>query len=135
MRITPAIELEHRCSRLQSAMREAGLDAIIIVQSADLYYFTGTIQAGALYLPSAGQPLYLVRRDHLRARMESGLKEVIAVTSPADIPKFLPSMVITHLNLSAWNLMFCQWQYLNDIKKSFRLHRCSMFQSLSEKQG
>jgi len=87
MRITPAIELEHRCSRLQQAMRDEELDAVIIVQSADLYYFTGTIQSGALYVPSCGQPLYMVRRDHMRARMESGLKEVIPFTSMADVPK------------------------------------------------
>lgn len=89
MRLTPAIELEHRCSRLQKAMNHEGLDAVIIVQSADLYYFTGTIQTGALYVPSAGQPLYLVRRDHLRARMESGLREVLAFNSMAEIPEIL----------------------------------------------
>lgn len=89
MRLTPAIELEHRCSRLQTAMCDEGLDAVIIVQSADLYYFTGTIQTGALYVPAAGQPLYMVRRDHLRARMESGLKEVLPFTSMADIPEIL----------------------------------------------
>ena len=77
MRITPAVELEHRCSRLQRAMSEASLDAVMIMQSADLYYFTGTIQAGCLYVPAAGQPVYLVRRDFMRARMESGLKEVV----------------------------------------------------------
>jgi Xaa-Pro dipeptidase len=70
-------------------MRDEGLDATIIVQSADLYYFTGTIQSGALYVPSAGQPLYMVRRDHMRARMESGLKEVIPFASLSGIPKIL----------------------------------------------
>jgi len=89
MRITPAIELEHRCSRLQVAMQDAGLDAVIIVQSADLYYFTGTIQTGALYVPASGQPLYMVRRDHLRARMESGLKEVVPFASMSNIPRIL----------------------------------------------
>ena len=87
MRLTPAIELEHRCSRLQKAMVAEELDAVIIVQSADLYYFTGTIQSGVLYVPSFGQPLYMVRRDQMRARMESGLKEVIPVTSMTDVPK------------------------------------------------
>jgi len=89
MRITPAIELEHRCNRLQKAMQAEALAAVIIVQSADLYYFTGTIQTGALYIPASGQPLYMVRRDHLRARMESGLKEVMAFASMSEIPKIL----------------------------------------------
>lgn len=89
MRITPAAELEHRCSRLQSRMAEAGLDAVILVQNADLFYFTGSIQNGCLYVPLDGQPLYLVRRDFGRARMESGLKEVMPFTSPRDIPRIL----------------------------------------------
>jgi len=89
MRITPAIELEHRCSRLQQALQAEALEAVILVQSADLYYFTGTVQTGALYIPGNGQPLYMVRRDHLRARMESGLKEVMPFTSMSEIPKIL----------------------------------------------
>lgn len=89
MRITPAIELEHRCSRMQQLMAAEGLEALILIQSADLFYFTGTIQTGALYLPVAGQPLYLVRRDARRARMESGLKEVIPFSSMSEIAGIL----------------------------------------------
>ncbi|MGB4600346.1 MAG: Xaa-Pro peptidase family protein [Trichlorobacter sp.] len=86
MRLTPAIELEHRCKRLQELMSQNGLDAVIITQNADLFYFTGTVQSGCLYLPRQGQPVYLVRRDVARARMESGLREVLAFGSPKDIP-------------------------------------------------
>lgn len=89
MRLTPAVELEHRCSRLQAAVAEEGLDAVILAQNADLFYFTGTIQNGALYVPSSGQPLYMVRRDFMRARMESGLREVVPFTSPSAIPGIL----------------------------------------------
>jgi len=85
MRLTPATELEYRCSRAQQAMASEGLDALILLQNADLYYFTGTIQSGALYIPAVGQPLYLVRRDYRRARMESGLKEVLPFSSAAEI--------------------------------------------------
>ena len=89
MRLTPATELEYRCKKLQELMIENGLDAVIMAQNADLYYFTGTIQSGCLYVPAAGQPLYLVRRDLNRARMESGLKELVFFGSPKDIPEIL----------------------------------------------
>ncbi len=89
MRITPATELEHRCSRMQLAMATEGLDAVLVVQNADLFYFTGTVQAGCLYIPVHGQPLYLVRRDAGRARMESGLKEVIPCSSHKELPRIL----------------------------------------------
>jgi Xaa-Pro dipeptidase len=86
MRITPTSELEYRCRKLQQYMEGMGLDAVIIVQNADLFYFTGTIQSGNLYLPAKGEPLYMVRKDYMRARMESGLKEVVPFSSMKDIP-------------------------------------------------
>lgn len=89
MRLTPAVELEYRCKKLQEQMALDGLDAVIIVQNADLFYFTGTVQSGNLYVPAQGQPLYLVRKDAGRARMESGLKEVIPFGTMKDIPGIL----------------------------------------------
>jgi len=89
MRLTPAIELEYRCKKLQEYMISASLDAVIIVQNADLFYFTGTVQSGNLYVPASGQPLFMVRKDAGRARMESGLKEVIPFASMKDIPSIL----------------------------------------------
>lgn len=89
MRITPANELEDRYRKLQSYMVEEGLEAVIILQNADLFYFTGTIQSGNLYVPREGEPLYMVRKDFHRARGESGLKEVMPFSSMKDIPMLL----------------------------------------------
>ena len=89
MRITPATELINRTKNLQKEMAIHSLDAILMVQNADLFYFTGSIQQGAFYIPVEGEPLYLVRKDHGRARMESGHKEVLPFRSPKDIPGIL----------------------------------------------
>jgi Xaa-Pro dipeptidase len=89
MRLTPATELEHRCKKLQEQMVLDSLDAVIIVQNADMFYFTGTVQSGNLYVPASGQPLFMVRKDAGRARMESGLKEVVPFSSMKDIPVIL----------------------------------------------
>lgn len=89
MRLTPATELEYRCNRLQELMAVQGLDAVIIVQNADLFYFTGTTQSGCLYVPGHGQPIYMARKEFSRARMESGLKEVVPFGSMKDIPGIL----------------------------------------------
>lgn len=86
MRTTPASELETRYKKLQTLMVTSGLDAVLMMQNADLFYFTGSIQQGVLYVPASGEPLYLVRKDFGRARMECGLKEVIPFNSPKDIP-------------------------------------------------
>ena len=89
MRLTPATELEYRCKKLQEYMILDSLDAVIIVQNADLFYFTGTVQSGNLYVPASGQPLFMVRKEAGRARMESGLKEVVHFNSVRDIPAVL----------------------------------------------
>ena len=91
MRITPASELQVRTGKLQQLMQQDGLDAILLIQNADLFYFTGTVQQGMLYVPASGEPLYMVRKDFGRARMESGLKEIIPFRSPKDIGGVLDS--------------------------------------------
>ncbi len=89
MKITPKSELDSRCSRLQKLMSGEGLDAVIILQNADLFYFTGTIQSGNLYVPATGDPIYMVRRDFQRARRESSLAEIVPFASMRDLPGIL----------------------------------------------
>ncbi len=89
MRLTPTSELNTRIARLQSLMQRDGLDAVLMIQNADLFYFTGSIQQGVLYVPAGGEPLYLVRKEFTRARMESGLKEILPLKSPKDLPGIL----------------------------------------------
>jgi Xaa-Pro dipeptidase len=89
MRITPASELKDRCQKLQRLMQDAGLDAALLLQNADLFYFTGSIQQGVLYVPASGEPIYMVRKEYTRARMECGLKEIVPFKSPRNIPEIL----------------------------------------------
>ncbi len=89
MRLTPTTELVNRVEKLQKEMIIHSLEAVLILQNADLFYFTGAIQQGALYVPVEGEAIYLVRKDFARARMESGLKEIVPFKSPRDIPGVL----------------------------------------------
>jgi Xaa-Pro aminopeptidase len=89
MRITPRSELAARVEKLQQQLQQHNLDAALLLQNADLFYFTGSLQQGVLYIPSTGEPLYLVRKDLGRARMESGLKEILPLRSPKNLPEIL----------------------------------------------
>lgn len=91
MRITPLAELTVRSDKLQAAMREQQIDAAILVQNSDLFYFTGSIQRGIYYLPAEGEPIYFVFRDHGRARMESGLYHVVSLDRLGSLPEKLGS--------------------------------------------
>lgn len=84
--LTPKSELDSRLRKLQGLMASEGLDSIIVLQNADLFYFTGTIQSGCLYVPADGEPLYMVRRDARRAREESALKEIVPFSSMREVP-------------------------------------------------
>ena len=57
-------------------MRKNGVDAAIIRQNADLFYFTGTVQDSHLIVPSSGTPVLLVRRNLARAQAESPLRSI-----------------------------------------------------------
>lgn len=88
-RKTPKLELDNRRRHLQSLMAVEGLDAVIIVQNADLFYFTGTIQSGCLYIPAEGHAVYMVRRDAGRAALESSLDEIRPFSSMREVPGIL----------------------------------------------
>lgn len=94
MRITPATELLQRSHALQSQLQESGLDGALLLQNADLFYFTGSIQQGMFFLPSRGPAVYLVRKDIRRARMESGLEHVLPLTSMGEVPQALAGLGI-----------------------------------------
>lgn len=85
----PAAELETRWRKLQNKMAAAGMHAVVVMQNADLYYFTGTLQSGLLYIPVQGDPVYLVRRDEQRARRESLLPHITSFNSFRDLPNIL----------------------------------------------
>jgi Xaa-Pro dipeptidase len=83
----PLNELEDRLAKAQAALASEELDGALIVQTADLYYLTGTAQQAHLLLPAEGEPVLLVRRDLARARRESPLPRVEGLSSLRDLPQ------------------------------------------------
>ncbi len=83
---TPAEEIHYRIERLKSALAALDIDAALIFQKADLFYFSGTIQQGQLYVPAAGEPLLMVRKSAERARAESPIDKQVFLGSPRQMP-------------------------------------------------
>jgi Xaa-Pro dipeptidase len=83
MATVPKSELERRIRLVQGRMRERSppLDALLVVQVADLYYLSGTIQQAHLLLPAEGEPRLLVRKVLERARSDSALDDVRPLAS------------------------------------------------------
>ncbi len=49
---TPKKELLQRINGLKEKMAEAGIGFSVIMQNADLFYFSGTIQKGVMVVPA-----------------------------------------------------------------------------------
>jgi len=91
MHYTPASELSHRITVFQKALNRKGIDGALIIQKADLYYFSGTGQDAHLYIPAHGEPLLMVKKSLKRAVEESGLKNIIALNSLKDLREHINS--------------------------------------------
>ncbi len=85
----PEEELNIRIRKLQSALAAKNINSALIIQKTDLFYFSGTIQQGWLYVPDHGEPLLMVFKDFKRAEAESALNSVISLVSPKKIPHIL----------------------------------------------
>ncbi|MBW2039225.1 MAG: aminopeptidase P family protein [Deltaproteobacteria bacterium] len=72
--LTPLGEISSRVNKLQKKMQEKGVDLALIIQNADLFYFTGAIQRGYLFVPLEEEPIFFVQKDYERAIRESPLR-------------------------------------------------------------
>ena len=85
---TPKAELEQRLRSLQNSLRQRSIDAALILQRVDLFYFSGTFQA-ALYIPVDDDPVLMVNKNTERARAESFIETILHLESPKSIPAIL----------------------------------------------
>ena len=86
---TPKSELGRRINSLKNHLIEHNMDAALILQNIDLFYFAGTIQKANLYVPSEGDPILMVYKSVERARAESAIKKIVHLASPKKIPEIL----------------------------------------------
>jgi Xaa-Pro aminopeptidase len=86
---TPRSELDFRIKKLQNHLKQSKIDAALILQRVDLFYFAGTFQQGSLYIPADGDPILMINRNTDRARAESSLGTIEHLATPRQIPDIL----------------------------------------------
>jgi len=86
-RSTPENELQLRIIKFQERLVKSHVNGALILQKADMFYYSGTAQQGWLYVPDHGEPLLMVFKDFQRAKEESGLKQIVSLVSPKEIPR------------------------------------------------
>ncbi|GIQ71013.1 aminopeptidase P family protein [Xylanibacillus composti] len=60
-----------RLAALQKALRERQWQGYLVTQNVDLYYFTGSMQNGYLFVPAEGKAVFYVKRSVERAKQEA----------------------------------------------------------------
>ena len=91
-RYTSLEEIEKRLIRIRAGMKKQEIEALLVIQKMNFYYFSGTTQDGLLFIPLEGKPLLMIKRELERAKVESPLNEIVALKSIRDIP----SLIQTH---------------------------------------
>jgi Xaa-Pro aminopeptidase len=89
MDLLPKSEVTERVVKLQHWMQGSSVDAVFVLQNVDLFYFTGTVQSGLLFLPPRGEPLYLVQKSASRARIESPWDRLLPFPGFKKLPEWL----------------------------------------------
>jgi len=72
-RDVPPELINHRIKLLQAAMLKNNITGFLLTQSIDIYYFSGSMQNGFLFIPSNGETSFYVKRSIGRAAEESSL--------------------------------------------------------------
>ncbi len=109
----PDQEISIRIKKFQASLAAKKISGALIIQKTDLFYFSGTIQQGWLYIPDHGEPLLMVFKDFKRAEAESALNSVVSLVSPRKIPNILnergypvPKIIGMELDVLPVNMYF-----------------------------
>jgi Xaa-Pro aminopeptidase len=87
--LTPRTEIIRRISGFQQKLGELDLGGALIYQQVDLFYFSGTMANGFLFIPAAGEPLFLVKKYLPRALAESPLTRIESLGSTGRLAEAL----------------------------------------------
>jgi Xaa-Pro aminopeptidase len=136
METVPREEIRQRISRFQIELTNNDLDGAFILQNADRFYFTGTIQSAILFVPSSGNAILMVQKNLKRAQFESALSNVILVKDKNHIPQVLIDFGVNPLATAGLemdvlpaNLYIgfqekfpkCRWVDVSDIIRKLRM--------------
>lgn len=100
-----AEDLVLRRERLQLVMQKENMEACILTSGVNIFYLTGVIYAGYLYIPATGKPIHFVKRP-----VDLSLTDTVPVQKPEQIPDALtrlgfplPSTVLLETDVLSWN--------------------------------
>ena len=92
-RYTPLEEIKSRLARIRAGMEKKEIEGLLVVEKMNFYYLSGTAQDGLLFIPLKGESLLMIKRELERARVESPLKQIVALKSNKEIPLLIQTHI------------------------------------------
>lgn len=91
MIIVPADEISARINkfRMNMSLLDPHWEAGFIFGKVNMYYFSGTMQNGVIYIPREGEEILFVRKSYERALVESRFKNIIKINSFKDVAQVI----------------------------------------------
>lgn len=109
--LLPQSESDLRIQKVRVAMQSSNADALLVSDNANIYYLTGRVFAGFIYIPLTGDVQYFVRRpiglDHTTAHY---------IRKPEDIPALISSSAPLNISLE---LDTTPYSYIQRLSKLF----------------
>ena len=106
-------DLNIRRKRVQKAIREAGMDSLLLTSDVNIYYLTGRVFSGYYYLPADDAPVSFVKRP-----VDLTGDRIYHIRKPEQIPEIfaskgwpLPRNVLLETDLLSYN----EWMRLQSI--------------------
>jgi len=84
--LVPPKEIFRRISRLRQELAATSLNGAVIFDAINIFYYTGTIQNGVLFVPADKDPVFFIHRNLERAKRETPLKVLVQLKSFGEIP-------------------------------------------------
>ena len=88
--IIPEKEIKRRILSFKRLLNKSNIDFAIIVQNADMLYFTGIVQQGIVLISAQGEDLFLVKKNLELALSNSKFPKIIQLKSLKDLKNHIP---------------------------------------------
>lgn len=100
LQLLPASEQALRFGRLTALMAEEGIDAMLVSDNANIFYLTGRVFCGFVYLHTSGNVIYFVRRP---STLQGD--NICRIRKPEDMDSYLkerPSVIALELDSASY---------------------------------
>lgn len=115
--IFSSAEFEQRITHLSSVLREKCIDALVLNQSADLFYYTGSVLPLYCVITSAGDAFVLARKASARIEIEAPRIKLELFTGSKDLQNIWNAHSLQGIKTLGFNLDATSYSVVDRMKQ------------------